>query len=306
MADPLYARTHLCAEDVTPQEQERLVRLMEECGELVQACAKTLRWGWASVNPTLPPEEQETNRDYVRRELADVVALAQKLGVADSPRGEGKAWSLARTAILDGQHIDYEGREQHSARVDALASKLVDDIAAASQGEAARGGEALEAVAKARRSLEHSRLFATQQHSTRERQEMARDVIDRVEQAFAALDERESQRRRAFPVLLYPDRRRPAMSDTRTRPFSCGSEFADWSASNCEQCIAQNGCPLEAALGLAYIGDGNIAAHAAALIGCDGIYPQPCTLRHHKKDGTKTMDEVLAAIDAALNEEAHP
>ena len=46
---------------------------------------------------------------------------------------------------------------------------------------------AWEAVAKARRSLEHSRLFATQHHSTRERQEMARDVVDRVEQAFAAL-----------------------------------------------------------------------------------------------------------------------
>ena len=90
------------------------------------------------------------------------------------------------------------------------------------------------------------------------------------------------------------------MIDTRTRPFSCGSEFADWSASNCEQCIAQNGCPLEAALGLAYIGDGNIAAHAAALIGCDGIYPQPCTLRHHKNDPSLSLADILARIDTAL------
>lgn len=98
------------------------------------------------------------------------------------------------------------------------------------------------------------------------------------------------------------------MSDERVRPFSCGSEFADWTASNCEQCVASapttfddHSCPLEQALGVAYLTDGKIARHAARLIHCDGVYPQPCTLRHHKNDPSLTRDAVLARIDAALN-----
>lgn len=89
------------------------------------------------------------------------------------------------------------------------------------------------------------------------------------------------------------------MSD-RKRPFSCGTDFMDWSDSNCGQCIAQEGCPLAAAIDLAYVGDGLMARRAVELIGCDGVWPKPCTLRHHKKDPSMTRDEVLARIDAAL------
>lgn len=46
-------------------------KAIEEMGELQAALGKTLRWGWYSVNPELPPTEQETNFDWVRRELAD-------------------------------------------------------------------------------------------------------------------------------------------------------------------------------------------------------------------------------------------
>lgn len=47
-------------------------KAIEECGELLAALGKSLRWGWTSVNPELPPEQQEMNVDWVLREMADV------------------------------------------------------------------------------------------------------------------------------------------------------------------------------------------------------------------------------------------
>ena len=56
--------------------------LTEECGEVLSALGKMQRWGILSVNPELPPEEQETNRDWLLRELDDleeVIPRARKL-----------------------------------------------------------------------------------------------------------------------------------------------------------------------------------------------------------------------------------
>ena len=47
-------------------------KAIEELGELQAALGKSLRWGWNSVNPELPRSQQETNADWVRREIADV------------------------------------------------------------------------------------------------------------------------------------------------------------------------------------------------------------------------------------------
>lgn len=61
---------------------QALAHLSEECGELVAAIGKTMRWGSQSVNPELPPEQQETNIDWVRREIRDVeraIAAFRKL-----------------------------------------------------------------------------------------------------------------------------------------------------------------------------------------------------------------------------------
>ena len=46
--------------------------LVEECGEVLAAVGKTQRWGLLSANPELPPEKQETNRDWILRELDDL------------------------------------------------------------------------------------------------------------------------------------------------------------------------------------------------------------------------------------------
>ena len=47
-------------------------KAVEELGELQAALGKTLRWGWDSYNPDLPPPQREKNKDWVRREIADV------------------------------------------------------------------------------------------------------------------------------------------------------------------------------------------------------------------------------------------
>jgi hypothetical protein len=47
-------------------------KAVEELGELQAALGKTLRWGWDSVNPELPREQQEHNSRWVLREIADV------------------------------------------------------------------------------------------------------------------------------------------------------------------------------------------------------------------------------------------
>ena len=49
-----------------------LACLVEECGEVLAAAGKTQRWGRDSFNPELPPEQRETNRDWLLRELDDL------------------------------------------------------------------------------------------------------------------------------------------------------------------------------------------------------------------------------------------
>ena len=51
---------------------EKLGYLVEECGEVMAAAGKTIRWGLDSVNPELSQDEQETNRDWLLRELSDL------------------------------------------------------------------------------------------------------------------------------------------------------------------------------------------------------------------------------------------
>lgn len=47
-------------------------KAIEELGELLAALGKSIRWGWHSANPELAPHLQETNEQWVRREMADV------------------------------------------------------------------------------------------------------------------------------------------------------------------------------------------------------------------------------------------
>lgn len=47
-------------------------KAIEECGELLAALGKSLRWGWRSANPELPLGERESNLLWIEREMADV------------------------------------------------------------------------------------------------------------------------------------------------------------------------------------------------------------------------------------------
>ena len=51
---------------------QKLGYLVEECGEVLAAVGKTLRWGPASTNPEIDPADRETNAEWVLRELADL------------------------------------------------------------------------------------------------------------------------------------------------------------------------------------------------------------------------------------------
>ena len=65
---------------LTEAEQERLVILVEECGEVIQAACKILRHGFASTNPTVP--NSETNRQALERELGDLGHAVRRMEAA--------------------------------------------------------------------------------------------------------------------------------------------------------------------------------------------------------------------------------
>lgn len=56
-----------------------LGHIVEECGEVLMAAGKGLRFGWDSVNPELPYEKQESNILWLRRELKDLRGSLDRL-----------------------------------------------------------------------------------------------------------------------------------------------------------------------------------------------------------------------------------
>ena len=52
---------------------------IEEAGEFLAAAGKTVRWGRNSVNPELPPSEQETNEAWLLREMGDLRGALDRL-----------------------------------------------------------------------------------------------------------------------------------------------------------------------------------------------------------------------------------
>jgi hypothetical protein len=75
----------------------KLGYLVEECGEVLAAAGKSLRWGLESVNPEIPPEQQETNRDWLLRELVDLDGAIQRVRAAV---GEGPSVTLKRASPI--------------------------------------------------------------------------------------------------------------------------------------------------------------------------------------------------------------
>ena len=59
-----------------------LGHLIEECGEVMAAAGKTVRFGRGSVNPELPISKRETNVDWLSREMIDLEGAIARMKVA--------------------------------------------------------------------------------------------------------------------------------------------------------------------------------------------------------------------------------
>lgn len=73
--------------------QQKLGYLIEECGEVLAAAGKTIRWGLHSSNPELPTEQRETNAAWLLREIADLK----------------RAIAFAETAVYQERHFQERG-----------------------------------------------------------------------------------------------------------------------------------------------------------------------------------------------------
>lgn len=63
-----------------PQTREQFYGyLIEECGEVLQAAGKTLRWGEYRVNPEIATAATEPNYKWLRRELNDLRGAMDRL-----------------------------------------------------------------------------------------------------------------------------------------------------------------------------------------------------------------------------------
>jgi hypothetical protein len=54
-------------------EIERLAKLAEECGEIIQMVGKTLVHGWGSFHPRFP--EEGTNREKLEKEIGGLACV---------------------------------------------------------------------------------------------------------------------------------------------------------------------------------------------------------------------------------------
>ena len=51
----------------------RAWRAVEEAGEFIAAMGKAGRFGMSSYNPLVPPDQRETNAEWAKRELVDLL-----------------------------------------------------------------------------------------------------------------------------------------------------------------------------------------------------------------------------------------
>lgn len=95
------------ARELTLAEKERLIKLCQECGEVIQAATKALMYGWA-------PQFQGVsydNRGDVQKELADVINVQQLM----HQRGDLNEFVIYETAWQKMPKMLAHMRYQHVA-----------------------------------------------------------------------------------------------------------------------------------------------------------------------------------------------
>lgn len=91
--------------------QQALGYLVEEAGEVQAAVGKSLRWGLDSVNPELPPSQQERNGFWILRELRDLEGAIKRVRafLADAdfgdPQEEAPGWHPTSELPPDGRVV---------------------------------------------------------------------------------------------------------------------------------------------------------------------------------------------------------
>lgn len=102
--------------------QQALGYLAEEAGEVMAAVGKTWRWGLESVNPELPPDEQESNRDWILRELVDLegAIVRVKHFLLEHAAAESKAM---RRAAIQREFMSQSGEPGDDLCRSALAER---------------------------------------------------------------------------------------------------------------------------------------------------------------------------------------
>lgn len=99
MANPEYIK-----KQKTPEQF--MGHVCEEAGEVVTAIGKIIRFGPLSYNPTLPPEEQETNRAWLLRELIDLQGAVERYLEKGYTENEVRAEREKRVAKIEGtKHV---------------------------------------------------------------------------------------------------------------------------------------------------------------------------------------------------------
>lgn len=67
---------------MTNAQRERLIKLMEECAEVIQICSKTILYGYEEMGP-IHKSEGLSNRERLENELLDVIFWIGMLTDAD-------------------------------------------------------------------------------------------------------------------------------------------------------------------------------------------------------------------------------
>lgn len=59
--------------------EQAIAYLIEECGEVLAAAGKSLRWGLESFNPELPIDDRELNSEWLLREMKDLAGAVKRV-----------------------------------------------------------------------------------------------------------------------------------------------------------------------------------------------------------------------------------
>jgi hypothetical protein len=100
--------------DQQKTDSQFLAHIIEEAGEVISAYGKTQRWGEDSVNPLLPKAEQETNFDWLMREIDDLDGAIQR-------------WKARRAAAVSPLRKFYISDFHRDAQFSLLHFTLRDD-----------------------------------------------------------------------------------------------------------------------------------------------------------------------------------